>query len=180
MLGHLASHERATREFATVGHALDDLRHVLGLDMTDGNVIEEEQRLGTGCEDIVYAHGDKILTDGLVTVEQLSEHEFGAHAIGAADENRIFHILERGCGEQAAKSADSTNDLGSIGRLDHLLDRIDRAAALSSIDASVLIRYVFAVVAHRVFLSTIHPHKGEQIRFCAGAAAHTHCCPQHG
>ncbi|MFR3451015.1 MAG: hypothetical protein ACLTSX_04670 [Collinsella sp.] len=48
---------------------------MLGLDMADGNVIEEEQRLGAGGEDVVHAHGNEILADRLVTVEDLGEHE---------------------------------------------------------------------------------------------------------
>ena len=153
VLGHLAAHKRATRKLAAVGHALDDLGHVLGLDMANGDVIEEEQRLGAGGEDVVHAHGDEILADRLVTVEDLSEHELGAHAVGAGDEDRVLHVLERGGGEQAAEATDAADDLGAVGLLDHLLDRVDRAAALGGIDAGVLVRYVLAL-GHVRFLST--------------------------
>lgn len=44
VLGHLAAPQaRSPRACAAVGHALDDLCHVLGLNVTDGNVIQEEQ-----------------------------------------------------------------------------------------------------------------------------------------
>ena len=145
VLGHLAAHERAARKLAAVGHALDDLCHVLGLNMTDGNVVQEEQRLGARSQNVVDAHGDQVLTHRLVAVHNLGEHELGAHAVGAADQDRVFHILKRGGREQATKATNAADDLGSVGVLDHLLDRVDGAAALGGIDAGVLVRHMLAV-----------------------------------
>ena len=145
VLGHLAAHERATRELAAVGHALDDLCHVLGLNVTDGNVIQEEQRLGARSQNVIDAHGDQVLAHRLVTVHDLGEHELGAHAVGAADQDRVFHILKRGGREQATKATDAADNLGAVGVLDHLLDSVDGAAALGGIDAGVLVRHMLAV-----------------------------------
>ena len=150
VLGHLATHEGAAREFAAIGHTLHDLCHVLGLDLTDCHVVEEEQRLGAGSENVVYAHGNKVLAHRLVTVEQLCQHELGAHAIGARNKNRVFHVLKGGGGEQTAKAANTANDLGAIGLLNHLLDGVDRATALGRIDAGVLVRHVLGILAHRI------------------------------
>ena len=83
-----------------------------------------------------------------MTVQQLRQHELGAHAVGARDENRILHVFEGSSGEQAAKAADTADDLGTVGLLDHLLDGVDRAATFSRIDAGVLIRHVLRVLAH--------------------------------
>ena len=149
MLSHLAAHERTARQLAAVGHALHDLCHVVGLDVTDGNVVEEEQRLSTRSEDVVHAHGDQVLAHGLMPVENLGEHELGAHAIGARDEHGIVHVLERSSGEQAAKATDAADDLRAIGGGDHLLDRIDRAAAFGGIHTRVFVRYVLRGLAHR-------------------------------
>ena len=145
VLGHLTAHERAARELAAVGHTLDNLCHVLGLDVTDGNVVQEEQRLGTRSQNIVDAHSDQVLAHRLVTVHDLGEHELGAHAVGTADQDRVFHILKRGGREQATKATDAADNLGAIGALDHLLNSVDGAAALGGIDASVLIRHMLAV-----------------------------------
>ena len=93
VLGHLAAHERATRELAAVGHTLDDLCHVLGLDVTDGNVVQEEQRLGARSQNVVDAHGDQVLAHRLMTVHDLGEHEFGAHAVGTAHQHGMFHAF---------------------------------------------------------------------------------------
>ena len=145
MLGHLAAHERAARELAAVGHTLDDLCHVLGLNVADGNVIQEEQRLGARSQNVVDAHGDQVLAHRLVTVHNLGEHELGAHAVGTADQDRVFHILKRGGREQATEATDTADDLGTVGILNHLLNSVDGAAALGGIDAGILIRHMLAV-----------------------------------
>ena len=145
VLGHLAAHERAARELAAVGHTLDDLCHVLGLNVTDGNVVQEEQRLGARSQNIVDAHSDQVLAHRLVTVHDLGEHELGAHAVGTADQDRVFHILKRGGREQATEAADAADNFGTIGVLDHLLNRVDGATALGGIDAGVLVRHMLAV-----------------------------------
>ena len=145
VLGHLAAHERAARELAAVGHTLDDLCHVLGLDVTDGNVVQEEQRLGARSQNVVDAHSDQVLAHRLVTVHDLGEHELGAHAVGTANQNRVFHILKRGGREQATEATDTADDLGAVGVLNHLLNSVNGAAALGGIDAGILIRHMLAV-----------------------------------
>ena len=145
VLGHLAAHERAARELAAIGHALDDLCHVLGLDVTDGNVVQEKQRLGARSQNVVDAHSDQVLAHRLVTVHDLGEHELGAHAVGTANQNRVFHILKRGSREQATKATDAADDLGTVGVLNHLLNSVNGAAALGGIDAGILIRHMLAV-----------------------------------
>ena len=145
VLGHLAAHERAARELAAVGHTLDDLCHVLGLDVADGNVVQEEQRLGARSQNVVDAHSNQVLAHRLVTVHDLGEHELGAHAVGTANQNRVFHILKRGSREQATKATDAADDLGTVGVLNHLLNSVNGAAALGGIDAGILIRHMLAV-----------------------------------
>ena len=72
-------------------------------------------------------------------------HELGAHAVGTANQDRVFHILERSGREQAAKATDATDNLGTVSVLDHLLNRVDGAAALGGVDAGVLVRHMLAV-----------------------------------
>lgn len=80
-----------------------------------------------------------------MTVHDLGEHELGAHAVGAANQDRVFHILKRGGREQATETADAADNFGTIGVLDHLLNRVDGATALGGIDAGVLVRHMLAV-----------------------------------
>ena len=147
VLGHLAAHERAARQLAAVGHAFHDLRHVLGLDVPDGHVIQEEQRLGAGGQDVVHAHGHQVLAHRLVTVQQLGEHELGAYAIRARDEDGILHVLQRGGGEEPAEAADTAHNLGTVGCGNHLLDGVHRAAALGGVHAGVLVRHMLGRIA---------------------------------
>ena len=71
MLGHLAADERAPRRAAPRGDALDELLDVSGVEFSDGDVVEEEQRLRALAHQVVDAHGNQIdadrleLTDGL-------------------------------------------------------------------------------------------------------------------
>ena len=80
-----------------------------------------------------------------MTVHDLGEHELGAHAVGTADQDRVFHILKRGGREQATKATDTADDLGAVGVLNHLLNSVDGAATLGGIDAGILIRHMLAV-----------------------------------
>ena len=56
----------------------------VGVELADRDVVEEEERLGAGDEDVVRAHRDEVDADGVVLAEQLRELELGADAVGAA------------------------------------------------------------------------------------------------
>ena len=151
VLGHLAAHEGAAALLAAVGDALDDLRHVLGAQLADGNVVKEEQGLGADGHHVVHAHGHEVLAHRVVTVQQLGDGKLGAHAVGARYHHGVFHVLER-CGREApAKAAEATDDLGTVRLLHGGLDGINRAGALSGIDAGVLVGHVLVVAHERSF-----------------------------
>ena len=63
MLGHLAAHQCATGLAAAVGHALDQLLDVVGVELADRDVVEEEQRLGALAHDVVDAHRHEVDAD---------------------------------------------------------------------------------------------------------------------
>ena len=54
-LRRLAAEDRAARSAAHVGGALDELGHLLRVDRVGGDVVEQEERLGAGGEDVVDA-----------------------------------------------------------------------------------------------------------------------------
>ena len=63
--------------------------------LAHGDVVEEEE---WGCalgEHVIHAHGDSILPDGVVTVHHERQFQFGAHAVGAADQDG-FLVAEGG------------------------------------------------------------------------------------
>ena len=63
VLGHLAADERAAGLPAALGHAFDELLDVVGVEPADGDVVEEEQRLGALAHEVVDAHGDEVDAD---------------------------------------------------------------------------------------------------------------------
>ncbi len=142
VLGHLAADERAARLLAALADAGDDLRHLLGFQLADGDVVEEEQRLGAGREDVVGAHGHQVDAHRVVLAEHLGDLELGAHAVGAAHEQRIGHVLRRRDGEQAAETADVADDLGAVRLVHDALDGVNRAGALRRVNAGLGIRHL--------------------------------------
>ena len=90
--GHLrglAADERGARLDAAVGHAGDDLFEHRRVVLAAGDVIEEEQRLGSLRHDVVDAHGHAVDADRVMLVHELGDDELRAHTIGAGDEHRF-------------------------------------------------------------------------------------------
>ena len=115
MLCHLAADERAARLTAALRDAADDLLDVLCTQLADGDVVEEEERLGAAGQHVVDAHRDEVDTYRVVLVGHLGESQLRAHAVGAAHEDRVIHLLEGSGGKHPAKAADVADDLGTIG-----------------------------------------------------------------
>ena len=132
---------------AALADARHDLGHVLGLELADGHVVEEEQRLGARGEDVVRAHGHEVDAHRVVLTGQLRHLELRAHAVGAADQQRVVHALGRRDGEQAAEAADVAHHLGTVRVVHDALDGFDGARALGRVHARLR-------VGHRVF---VHP-----------------------
>lgn len=76
-------------------------RRPLALRLTRCVVIEEEQGLRSGGDDVVHAHGHQVDTHGVMLVAVECELELGAHAVGACYQ---VGIPER---HQAAETADA-------------------------------------------------------------------------
>ena len=140
MLGHLAADERAARLTATLADAGDDLGHVLLAQLADGDVVQEEQRLGAARQDVVDAHGHQVDAHGAVLAGQLGNLELRAHAVGAGNQQRLGHVLGRRDAEQAAEAADVADDLRAIRGVHRLLDGVDGARALGGVHACCLVR----------------------------------------
>ena len=57
---------------------------------------------------VVDAHGHRVDADGVVLVQQHGNFQFGAHAVGAGNQHRLFHAGQIRL-EQAAQAADPGN-----------------------------------------------------------------------
>ncbi len=111
---------------------------VVGVERADGDVVEEEERLGALADEVVDAHGDEVDADGVEPARRLGDQRLGADAVGRRDEHRVA-VAVRGEGEQAAEAADVADDLGTEGRAHVALDPLDGALAGGDVDAGALV-----------------------------------------
>jgi hypothetical protein len=124
VLGHLAADERAAGLAAPLGHPLDQLLDVVGVEVTDGDVVEEQQGLGPLAHQVVHAHGHQVDADRREPARGLRDQRFGAHPVGRSDEHGLA-VAVRGEGEQPTEAADVTDDLGAEGGAHLVLDARD-------------------------------------------------------
>ena len=108
VLGGLPAQERASRTPASFRHALHDRRHALGHHPPDRQVVQEEQRLGSGADDVVGAHRDQVDADGIQPIGHPRDLELGADAVGGRGEHAPLPDPE-----QPREPADLIGDLGA-------------------------------------------------------------------
>ena len=138
VLGHLAADQRAAGLAAAMGHALDELLDVVGVELADRDVVEEEQGLGALADDVVDAHGHQVDADGVEAARGLGDQRLGADAVGGRHEHRVG-VAVLGEREQPAEAADVADDLGPE-RGAHLgLDALDGLLAGRDADPGVLV-----------------------------------------
>src|SRR5207253_1525509 len=75
---------------ADLGGALDELGHLLRLDPVGGDVVEQEERLGPGRQDVVDAVGCKVGATVAQTAALAREHELRADAVGRGSEQALL------------------------------------------------------------------------------------------
>ena len=137
MLGHFAANQSTTALAATLCDTADNLSYSLSFKLAHGHVIQEEQRLCTHGDNVINAHCNQVLAHRVVAVEQLSNGKLGANTIGAADQYRLFHVLQSRGREAGAKAAQATNDLRTSSCSNSSFDGVNRASALINVNACV-------------------------------------------
>jgi hypothetical protein len=136
VLGGLATDQRAARLRAALGDAPHERRDPVGVELADGHVVVEEQRLGAGHDEVVDHHRDEVLPHGVEDAELAGEVDLGAHAVGGADEDG-FAVAGDVESEQAPEPPDAAEDLRTVGAPDGLRDEVDAAVGGLEIDARV-------------------------------------------
>ena len=91
---------------------------LLGVELAGGDVVEEEQRPRALHEHVVDAVVDDVDADAAVAAEPGGELDLGADAVGAGDEHRVVHRLERRGAERAAEAADAAQHRRAVRALD--------------------------------------------------------------
>jgi hypothetical protein len=104
-----------------------------GVDGAAGDVVEQEEGLGAGDEQVVDVHGDEVDADRVVLVHGDRYEQLGADAVGAGDEHGIEDA--GGQADEAGEPADVADLLGAAGAGDHRLDPADGLVAGVDVDA---------------------------------------------
>ena len=107
---------------------------MVGVELADGDVVEEEERLGALAHQVVDAHGDEVDPDGVEAPGGLGDQRLGADAVGGRHQHRIRAAVA-GEGEEATEAADVADDLGAERRAHERLDAVDRSLAGIDVDA---------------------------------------------
>ncbi len=104
-LGGLAADQRAAGFPAAFGDAGDDRSRSLRVELSAGEIVEKEQRLGALHHDVVDRHRDEVDADAAMQAGVDGDLELGADAVGGGHQHRVLEA--RGLEvEQAAKAAD--------------------------------------------------------------------------
>ena len=138
MLGGFAADKRTARLNAALGDTLNNGGYLFGNVFADCDVVKEKQGLRAAADDVVYAHCDRVDTDRVVLVEQKSQLDFCADAVGAAYEDRLLHTLEVGS-EQSAEAADARNNALDIGARNVLFHKLNAFVACGDVYARRLV-----------------------------------------
>eukprot|EP00955_Chlamydomonas_euryale_P100206 365268-Chlamydomonas_euryale.AAC.11 len=127
-LGGLATQQRAIALVAALHDALDHRLRRVHVQLPGSIVVEEEERLRAGCDDVVDGHGDQVDTDRVVLVHVERELKLRAHAVGAGHQEGV---AER---NHAAKAAD---------RWVELLNAVHQLVASVDVHSGLLVRQLF-------------------------------------
>src|SRR5207245_48384 len=79
---------------------------LLGIELTGGEVVEEEEWLGPAAEDVVDAVVDQVDAHPAVASGGDGDLDLGAHPVGAGHQHRVA-ATSRGEGEQPAEGAEA-------------------------------------------------------------------------
>ena len=137
VLGRLAAEQRALGAHAAFVHPGDDLGDLLGDDLADHQVVEEEERDRPAGGDVVDAHCDEVDADGVEAAHAPGDLDLGAHAVGAGDEHRV---LEARQAHGPAEPAEAAEDQRVLRAPEASLHELDGAVARLHVDAGLLVR----------------------------------------
>ena len=135
-LGSLAANQRAARKLAALGNTGDDGSGGVLREFAAGEIVEEKQGFGALHEDVVDAHGNEVLPDGVVHIPFKGQTQFGADAVRAGNQHRLAVLAE---GEERAKAADSGQHFRAHGAFGERFDAFDEGIACVDIDSGVAV-----------------------------------------
>ena len=159
VLGSLAAHQSAIGLHTALGHALDDVGDLFRHVAAAGDVIQKYQRLCTGADDVVDAHGHTVNTDGIVLVHDHGHLQLGAHTVGAGDQHRVL-VTGAVQLKQAAKAAQAADAVLVHGTGDILLHQLHRAVTGGNVHARCGVAFRIALFHVLTLLTFWRPWDG--------------------
>ena len=136
VLGGLAAEQHAPGPQAALVDAGDDVGDLLGHDLADHQVVEEEERDGAAGGDVVDAHRHEVDADGVEPAHAAGDLDLGADAVGAGDEHGVLELRQA---HGAAETAEAAEDERVLRALEPLLHELDGAVARLDVDAGLLV-----------------------------------------
>ncbi len=79
---------------AGLRHSFDDRLHLLRHQLTDADIVQEEDGLGAAGENVVHTVVDDVDADGIVPAQRYGKLQFGAYSVDAGYQHRMFVALE--------------------------------------------------------------------------------------
>ena len=143
-LGGLTSQQRAARLAARTGHAFDELREHLWVELPGREVVEEEKRLCALAQNVVDAVVDNVPAEVGEVAGHRRDLRLGADAVDRRHDERVVHSGEHSL-KKCAKAADSADDIIVSGSLDFGADPSQSATSLVDVDTR---RSIGQFVAH--------------------------------
>ena len=134
-----AANEGAARFPAGPGDTFDNVRHLLGIDLVHGDIVQEKQRFAACACNIVYAHGNAVDTDGIMLVHKKGELDLGSDTICTGYQGRLFHILDLFQGKCTGKTAQSAKHFRAHCRLYILFHQFHRFVSGFNIHSRTLV-----------------------------------------
>ena len=140
--GGLAANQRAAGLLASGRHAHNHLRADVWRKLSTGEVVEEEQWLGTLHHEVVDRHGDEVDADGVVPAGLDRDFQLGSDPVGRRHQHRIGETgaLEV---EQPAKAADLGVRARARSGAHQRLDQLHHAVAGIDVDTGLGIGEAF-------------------------------------
>ena len=140
MLGGLPAQQGSPGDLAGGRDAGDDRGDTFGDDLARGDVVRDEQRLGTDDDQVVHEHADEVETDRVVAVECLGDGHLGADAVRGRRQHGVVVVLERRRVEEPGESAQPTQHFGTTRPGDMCLHQLDGAVTGLDVDAGCGVR----------------------------------------
>ena len=159
VLGGLTPEQRAARAHAPFGDTADDRVEPFRHDAAKGDVVQQEQRLGSAHHQVVDHHRDQIQADGVMLVHRLSDRQLGAHPVAGRRQQRFAVVAAQR--EKSGESAELAEHLGSGGFGRERLEQFDGAIPGFDIDSG---RCICHARGSRVFSAVGHRDKGYRAR----------------